>query len=144
MKQELEAAEEMHRALLEHQKALDGTPDTPDESTEDLERRIADIDSTNAKIRANLDKQKALDEAEEYKRRLELLTAELEAVRGERLALLNGAKMPLADLTIGKDGKGRPILLYKGHPWDCMSTMEQYRVAAAIVRELKPECGFIL
>lgn len=25
-----------------------------------------------------------------------------------------------------------------------MSTMEQYRVAAAIVRKLKPECGFVL
>ena len=144
MKQELEAAEEMHRVLLEEQKSLDGTPDTPDESTDDLEAKIADIDALNAKVRANLDKQKAMDEAEEYKHRLEPLTAELEAVRGERLALLNGAKMPLPDLTIGKDGKGRPILLYKGHPWDCMSTMEQYRVAAAIVRELKPECGFIL
>ena len=62
----------------------------------------------------------------------------------ERRALLDGAAMPLPELSIGKNSKDRPVLLYKGQPWDCMSTMERYRVATAIVRKLKPECGFVL
>ena len=117
---------------------------TPDESTAELEAKIADIDALNAKIRANLDKAAAVAAAEDYEQKLKPLTDALEAVRAERRALLDGASMPLPELTIGKNTKGRPILLYKEQPWDCMSTMEQYRVAAAIVRKLKPNCGFIL
>ena len=119
-------------------------PVTEDESTAELEAKIADIDAINAKIRANLDKAAAIADAEECEQRMKPLTEALEAVRAERRALLDGASMPLPELTIGKNPKGRPILLYKGQPWDCMSTMEQYRVATAIVRKLKPECGFVL
>lgn len=35
-------------------------------------------------------------------------------------------------------------LTYNGAKWDCMSGSEQLRVAAAIVRKLNPECGFVL
>lgn len=119
-------------------------PITEDESTAELEAKIADIDAVNAKIRANLDKAAAIADAEECEQRMKPLTEALEAVRAERRALLDGASMPLPELTIGKNTKGRPILLYRDQPWDCMSTMEQYRVAAAIVRKLKPECGFVL
>ena len=35
-------------------------------------------------------------------------------------------------------------LIYKGNKWDCMSGAEQLKVATAIVRKLKPECGFVL
>ena len=119
-------------------------PISEDESTAELEAKIADIDEINAKVRANLDKQKALTDASECEQHLSALTADLEAVRAERKALLDGAVMPLPELAIGKDEKGNPVLLYAGHPWDCMSTMEQYRTAAAIVHKLKPECGFVL
>ena len=120
------------------------TPVTEDESTAELEAKIQEIDVLNSKIRANLDKAAAVADAEEYEQRMKPLTDALEAVRAERAALLNGAAMPLPELAIGKNAKGRPILLYKDQPWDCMSTMERYRVAAAIVRKLKPECGFVL
>ena len=125
-------------------KDAEAHPVTEDESTAELEAKIADIDAINAKIRANLDKAAAIADAEECEQRMKPLTEALEAVRAERRALLDGAVMPLPELTIGKNPKGRPILLYKDQPWDCMSTMEQYRVAAAIVRKLKPECGFVL
>ena len=125
-------------------KDAEAHPVTEDESTAELEAKIADIDAINAKIRANLDKAAAIADAEEYERRLKPLTEALEAVRAERCALLEGAVMPLPELSIGKNSKDRPVLLYKGQPWDCMSTMERYRVAAAIVRKLKPECGFVL
>ena len=130
--------------ISEQLEEAEKNPVTEDESTAELEAKIADIDAINAKIRANLDKAAAIADAEEYERRLKPLTEALEAVRAERAALLNGAAMPLPELTIGKNAKGRPVLLYKDQPWDCMSTMERYRVAAAIVRKLKPECGFVL
>lgn len=120
------------------------TPIGEDESTAELEAKIASIEDVNAKVRANLAKDEAMREAEEYEAKLQPLTEAVEAVRHERRELLAGAKMPLADLTVGRNAQGRPVLLYKGQAWDCMSTMEQYRVGAAIVRVLKPECGFIL
>ena len=35
-------------------------------------------------------------------------------------------------------------LLYLGQRWDNMSGSQQLQVATAIVRKLKPECGFVL
>ena len=43
------------------------------------------------------------------------------------------------DLTVEKGE-----LIYNGKAWDCMSASEQLRVSTAIVRKLKPECGFVL
>jgi len=133
-------AEEVANLLIEAQKH----PVDEDESTAELEQKIANIEEINAHVRANADKDAAEREAEEHEAKLAELTAAVEAVRQERRDLLKGAPMPLPDLKIGKNDKGRPVLTYKGKLWDCMSTMEQYRVAAAIVRVLKPECGFIL
>ena len=49
-----------------------------DESTAELEASIADIEETNRKVRANLDKDKAEDDAREYQRQYDELTKELE------------------------------------------------------------------
>ena len=57
----------------------------------------------------------------------------------EKLALLNGADMPLPGLSV-TDGE----LTYNGQPWDCMSSSEQLIAATSIVRRLNPECGFVL
>ena len=144
LKKQLAEALERGQIISEQIMEAEKTPVTEDESTAELEAKIADIDVLNSKIRANLDKAAAVADAEEYEQRMKPLTDALEAVRAERRALLDGAKMPLPELSIGKNSKDRPVLLYKGQPWDCMSTMERYRVAAAIVRKLKPECGFVL
>ena len=55
------------------------------------------------------------------------------------MALLADAKLPLDGLTVEKGE-----LVYNGNAWDCMSGSDQLRVATAIVRALKPECGFVL
>ena len=55
------------------------------------------------------------------------------------MALLDGAGMPLPGLSVER---GR--LVYDGAAWDCMSGSDQLKVATAIVRALKPECGFVL
>lgn len=113
--------------------------DLHDESTAELEESIANIDSTNAKVRDNLNKQRAQEEADEYKRQYGDLTTQIEEVRKSRMELLNGVEMPLDELSV-QDGE----LIYKGQRWDNMSGSDQLKVATAIVRKTNPQCGFVL
>lgn len=110
-----------------------------DESTEELERNIENIEEINVKVRANLSKELADDEAKKYKDDYDALTAEIEGIRDEKLSLLNSADLPLQGLSVDAGE-----LLYNGKKWDCMSGSEQLKVATAIVRKLKPQCGFVL
>lgn len=109
------------------------------ESTDELEQNIANVDAINAKIRDNLNKQKAEEEAKEYRDQYDKLTSDIETIRSDRMKLLNNAKMPLPGLSV-EQGE----LTYKGQRWDNMSSSEQMVVATAIVRELNPKCGFVL
>jgi hypothetical protein len=90
-------------------------------------------------VRQNLDKQKAKDDAETHNVKYDQLTAKVEEVRTRRRALLDGASMPLPGLSV-EAGE----LTYNNKAWDCMSGAEQIRAGVAIVRKLKPECGFVL
>ncbi len=110
-----------------------------DESTEELEKSIANIDEINRKVRANLDKEKAEEDAKEYASQYNDLTSQLDNVRKEMESLLNNAELPLADLSIS-DGE----LIYKGHKWDNMSGSDRLKVSTAIVKKLNPKCGFVL
>lgn len=113
--------------------------DLHDESTAELEANIAKIDEINAKIRINLEKDQAQQEAEYYGQQYKDLNEEIDAIRKERLDLLKGADLPLPGLSV-VDGE----LTFNDQHWDNMSGSEQLRVATAIVRKLKPECGFVL
>lgn len=113
--------------------------DLHDESTAELEANIAKIDEINAKIRINLEKDQAEQEAEYYGQQYNDLNEEIDAIRKERLDLLKGADLPLPGLSV-VDGE----LTFNDQHWDNMSGSEQLRVATAIVRKLKPECGFVL
>ena len=134
-------------ALLEKQKiiladleiARKSALDLHDESTEELEQNIADIEEINIKVRANLDKSKAEDDAREYQTQYEELTNQLFNVRKQKIDLLQGADLPLPELSV-EDGE----LTYKGKKWDSMSGSEQLKVSVAIVRKLNPKCGFVL
>lgn len=110
-----------------------------DESTAELEANIAMVDDINRKVRANLDKERAEDDARQMRADYDKLSAELESIRGEKRALLDGAALPLPELTVN-EGK----LLYKGYTWDGMSASEQMIVGTAIARALNPACGFVL
>ena len=110
-----------------------------DESTAELEQSIAQVDEINRKVRANLDKEWAVQEAEELASQYAGMSAEIEAVRDERVKLLQGADLPLPELTV-EQGE----LFYKGKAWDCMSSSEQLRVSVAIVRAINPTCQFVL
>ncbi len=110
-----------------------------DESTAELEKSITEVDVINMKARANLDKEKAEEEAKGYKNQYAALSTELDNIRKEKYDLLHGADLPLEGLSV-EDSE----LTYKGQKWDNMSGSEQLIVAAAIVRKLNPECGFVL
>ncbi len=110
-----------------------------DESTAELEASIRDIEETNRKVRANLEKSRAEDEAAQYASEYDRLTESIQQKRADRMALLNGTDLPLPGLSV-EDG----VLTYKGKHWRDISGSDQLRVAAAIVRRLNPDCGFVL
>lgn len=110
-----------------------------DESTAELEKNISDIETVNAKVRANLDREKAEEEAKGYNNQYQALTEEINNVRKDKYDLLSNADLPLEGLSVS-DGE----LTYKGQKWDNMSGSEQLKVSTAIVRKLNPECGFVL
>ena len=113
--------------------------DLEDKSTAELEANIQHIEDINKKIRANLDRQKAEIEAEDFRSQYDELTEQVEAIRQQKRDLLKGADLPLEGLTV-EGGE----LIYNGQKWDCMSGAEQLIVATSIVRKLNPECGFVL
>ena len=110
-----------------------------DESTAEIEENIRNIDEINAKVRANIERERAFQEADELKGQYGELSEKIEQIRAEKSSLLNNAEMPLAGLSV-EDGE----LVYNGAKWDCMSGAEQLKIATAIVRKLNPECGFVL
>ncbi|MGN1417506.1 MAG: AAA family ATPase [Oscillospiraceae bacterium] len=131
-KQQSDIAEDMRIAEL-------SAAELHDESTEELENNIRNIEAINIKIRSNLDKEKAEMDAKQYKDEYDSLTGMIENIRSERKKLLDNAPLPLPGLSV-ENGE----LTYNGAKWDCMSASEQLRVSAAIVRKLNPECGFVL
>ncbi len=133
--------------LLSRQKQLEddleiarlSAKDLHDYSTAKLEKNISDIEETNRKIRANMDKEKAEDDAAEYRRQYDQYTSEIESTRKKKAELLEKADLPLPGLSV-KDGE----LIYNGFKSDNMSGSDQLKVATAIVRKLNPKCGFVL
>ena len=147
LEQESQRINEELAALLQRQKevqndleiARKSAENLQDESTAELEASIAGIEEINRKVRANLDKDKAEDDAREYQRQYEELTKELEETRKQKTDLLQNAALPLPELSVS-DGE----LVYKGQKWDNMSGSDQLKVSTAIVQKLNPKCGFVL
>lgn len=110
-----------------------------DVATEHIKKAISEAEDINAKVRANQRKADAQRDAEQLAESRDALTKKLDALRAERVALLDNAGMPLPGMSV--DGG---VLSYNGHVWSDMSGAEQLRVATAIVRATKPECGFVL
>lgn len=147
LEQEYQAVTEQLQILLQKQATLEadlktartGTEELMDQSTAELEENISNIEEINRKVRANLDKDKAEEDAREYRRQYRLLTEKIENTRKAKIDLLKQAALPLPELSI-QDGE----LIYKGQQWDNMSGSERLKVATAIVRRLNPNCGFVL
>lgn len=140
LKEQLAQEEAVHDKLMgDYVEANKSIEDLVDESTEEIENSIANIEEINRKVRANLDKEKAEEDAKEYEKQYNNLSKQIQDVRDERTSLLDSADLPLPGLSV-EDGE----LVFEGQKWDNMSGSQQLRVATAIVRKLKPECGFVL
>ena len=140
LKKELSNAEnELAKVIGDLATASKSAKNLIDESTEELEKSITEVDEINRKVRANLDKDKAEEEARGYREEYDALTTEITEIRKRKAALLDNADLPLEGLSV-EDGD----LIYNGFKWDNMSGSEQLKVATAIVRKLNPICGFVL
>ena len=128
------------QTIMEQIRAGEKTPaEMKMESTAELEQSLAQIDEINRKVRANLDKERAEEDAKGYREAYDQLTVKINEIRDARKKLLDGADLPLPGLSI-EDGE----LIYQGQRWDNMSGSQRLIVSTAIVRKLNPECGFVL
>ena len=140
LKEQLAQEESTHESLMsDYIAANKSIEDLVDESTDEIESSIENIEEINRKVRANLDKEKAEEDAKQYSSQYDNLTKQIQDVRDERTSLLDSADLPLPGLSV-EDGE----LVFEGQKWDNMSGSQQLRVSTAIVRKLKPECGFVL
>ena len=138
-REQAELTRKLEQAVCDLSIAQKNATDLQDESTAELEASIRHVEEINARVRANLDREKAEEDAREYRRQYDGLTGQLEEVRRQKAALLDDAALPLPGLSV-QDGE----LCYEGKNWDCMSSSDQLIVSTAIVRRLNPNCGFVL
>lgn len=147
LEEENKKLQEQIQMLLKKQKEIEeslqiarqSTVDLMDESTKELEQSISNIEEINRKVRANLDKEKAEEDAKEYENQYKQYSQKIEEIRQSKIDLLKSLELPLPELTV-KEGE----LIYKGQKWDNMSGSDRLKVATAIVRKLNPKCGFVL
>lgn len=140
LRAELARAEKVMQKLSNDLKAAkEAATDLKDVDTSTLDAELEQIDVINNKVRTNQEKSRAKDEAEQAKAIYTALNNKVADVRKRRDDLLASVELPLPGLSV-EAGE----LIYNGSKWDCMSGMEKIRVATAIVRRLKPSCGFIL
>lgn len=139
--EQIDELQERYQSILIAAKSLadevQHLPVPPD--TDLILQRMKGVETTNAKVRENKAHLDADARAAALAEQYDELSIQVEDVRSRRMALLDGADMPLPGLSV-QEG----ILTYKGQPWSCMSSAEQLRAATAIVARLKPECRFVL
>lgn len=138
-----EQKQRLQQALEECEKELKiaelSAAELEDRSTAKLEENIQKIDEINVKIRSNLDKERAEEEAHRYQEQYNELSVKLENIRSEKKKLLESADLPLPGLSV-EDGE----ITLNGMKWDNMSGSDQLKAATAIIRRLNPKCGFVL
>ncbi len=131
----------LEESIVTVQRSIDEAKDSDFtmESTESIEKEIADFEETNRKVNANNERTRRLQEADTLRDQYEALTKEIEDIRSEKMKVLEGAEFPLAGLSV----QGGELVL-DGKNWDCMSGAQQLIVDCAIASRINPECKFIL
>lgn len=100
---------------------------------------VREAEAVNEMVRQNTARVEMLADADRLDGEYRAAGERVAKAKEERLSLLDGADLPLDGLAV-EEG----VLRFNGSAWGDMSGSEQLRVATAIVRELKPECGFVL
>ncbi len=110
----------------------------PDEGA--IQARMADLEETNRKARANAEHAKAKAEVERVRGLYAAKTARLAAIAAERQALIQNAAYPVDGLGFDADG----AVTYNGIPLSQASQAEQIRVSMAIGLAMQPELRLVL
>ncbi|MFR1785106.1 MAG: AAA family ATPase [Ruthenibacterium lactatiformans] len=132
-----QASEQCANAMKDLETAQKSAEDLQDESTAELEASIRDAEEINRKVRANLDKARAEDEARSYADQYKSLTVSIDAKRQERRALST------ALTSLCRALRGRRHAHLSGKRWGDMSGSDQLRGNGHRAK-LNPECGFVL
>jgi len=133
------ASSVLAQAMKNHETAISTAEFLEDEDVSALEQEIKTCDETNAKIRENMEREKAFAEVEGYREEYISLDRQIEAIRKEKAEMLAKANLPLPGLSV-ENG----TLTFNGIPWDGMSHSEQLITSTAIVRAINPTMGFVL
>lgn len=136
---EIDSLRQRQKVLSEEVRSAE-SEDFTLESTAELEAQIANFEETNRKVAENAERTRRMEEADALNDQKDALTKEIEAIRAERIALLQGADFPLEGLSVNDGGE----LVYNGQPWDCMSGSQQLIVSCAIASRINPSCRFVL
>lgn len=141
---EREAVAANQNAIAKRAEAAAMRQPDADEDAAPLLARLNTLEADNAKVRANLSKRAAIEEAADYRAEWESCNAEVQKIRDERIHLLAEVEMPLPELGLAPSNSGKPVLTYEGKRWDSMATSEQLKVATAIAAAANDKCGFVL
>jgi hypothetical protein len=106
---------------------------------EAMQERLCNAEKINDAVRSNQEYKKAQRELVQSESIHAQLEKDIYLVREERQSLLDGCAMPMPGLSV-KDSE----LIYNESKWDCMSSADQLKVAASIVKCINPSCGFVL
>lgn len=133
LQRELKAEQEDQKRLNERVNFL-GEP----KDTAELESQLANVEESNARVRANRDASKHNAEIDAAKAEYEYFNGRIEALRGSKDKALAEAKFPIDGL--GFDDSG---VTYHGVPFSQASSMEQLRVSLAIAMASNPKLRVI-
>jgi DNA repair exonuclease SbcCD ATPase subunit len=101
--------------------------------TADISLAMENAESTNQKIRANIQKSEAQARYQEHKDQYDSLTQQIDDIATQRKSLLSSATMPVDGLSFDEGG-----LLYNSIPLDQASDGEKLMVSLGISMALNP------
>ena len=105
-----------------------------------IKAKAANVDATNAKVRANAQRKAASDKLHALAGRYKAMSDEIAAIDSERLARISAAQYPVVGLGFTDDG----AVAFTGIPLSQASQAEQIRVSMAIAQAMNPQLRVVL
>lgn len=104
-----------------------------------IEQQIADAERLNTAARKRAEQISRQAEVDTFERNYAVLSAKIKAMDAAKTAAIEGAKLPVPELTFGDSD-----ILLDGLPFDQASTARKIRVSTALLMALKPQLRVLL
>lgn len=104
-----------------------------------IKAKIAELDAVNAKVRANAERAKKIEEGKAAKAKSDDLTAQIDKIDAGKAAKLKATKFPIDKLSVSDSG-----VVYDGKPFSQASQADQIRVSVAIAAASNPKLRVML